>query len=226
MSDNFANERAKRVVGIMGRVIVIAITLLSSLSSFMIYREGFKDLAPILQNLLSFFPVIAVEGAFIYMLIGFTRAFSSFLERMISFGGMWAIVGVMLINIVTHFMMVKGIPLNEFQQAWIGWGAVAVFVGVLIVVLAIILSDPAIRLTMLDLRIQGTQQETLLRAKRSALRSKRVQAAMAKLADTEAEKLARRIEAGSNAEGELGADHLWHRTDGRWTLEKSGQSAL
>jgi hypothetical protein len=86
-----------------------------------------------------------VEGAFIWLVYGFTRAFSSFMERAISFGAMWALAIVMLINIVTHFMMVKGIPLNEFQQAWLAWGAVAVFIGVLVIVLAITLADPVIR---------------------------------------------------------------------------------
>jgi hypothetical protein len=39
----------------------------------------------------------------------------------------------MLINIVTHFMMVKNLPLHPFQQAWLSWGAVSVFIAVLLI---------------------------------------------------------------------------------------------
>lgn len=224
---------AKRNTRIAGAVIMFCITGLSCVSSFMIYREGFADLGLYLQVALSVFAIVVVEGAFIYLVYGFTRSFSSFLERAISFGAMWGLAMVMLINIVTHFMMVKGLPLNEFQHAWLAWGAVVVFIGVLIVVLSITLADPEIRLTRLEIRVWGAQQETLLRAKQSALKSKRVREAMAKRAAVEAEKLARQIEGGDNAGGEIGGgsakgeiqgDHLWRRTDRGWKLEE-GASA-
>jgi hypothetical protein len=222
--NNFLNPkhaRAKRNVVIGGGAIIFCITLLSCVSSFMIYREGFADMGPRFQNLLSVFAVVVVEGAFIWLVYGFTKAFSSFLERAISFGAMWAIATVMLINIVTHFMMVKGIPLNEFQQAWLAWGAVAVFIGVLVIVLAITLADPVIRLIRLELKVWGMQQETVLRAQKSSLESERVKTAIENRADSEAERLARRIEGEANdVKGELGGDHIWQKTGSGWKLQK------
>lgn len=55
------NQHRKNVI-LGGSVILICITLLSCVSSFMIYREGFVDLPSAFQVTLSFFAVIVVEG--------------------------------------------------------------------------------------------------------------------------------------------------------------------
>jgi len=136
VQDTFKHNRARKNVIAGGMVILVAITLLSCVSSFMIYREGFADLPPIFQYALALFAVIVVEGAFVWLVYGFTRAFSSFWERLISFLAMWGLAAVMLTNIITHFMMVKGVSLHPFQQSWLAWGAVSVFIGVLVIVLA------------------------------------------------------------------------------------------
>jgi uncharacterized membrane protein len=136
---------------------------------------------------------------------------------MISFLAMWGLAAVMLINIITHFMMVKGIELHPFQQSWLACGAVSVFIGVLVIVLAITLADPVIRLVRLELRFLGKQQEAILNARSQAIESERVQQAIAKRVELEAESLALRIEGGTtNAKGELGGSHTWRRTDSGW----------
>jgi hypothetical protein len=142
---------------------------------------------------LSLFAVVEVEGAFVWLLYGFTRAFSSGSERLISLAGMAFLVGAMMLNLITHFMMAKKIPLSPFQQAWIDWGAVTIFIAVLLMVLLITLADPVIRLIRLELRFKGKQEEKILEAKTSALDSDKIQAAMAGRAEAEADKLATRI---------------------------------
>jgi len=186
------NKHRKNVIA-GGAIILICITLLSCVSSFMIYREGFTDFPRNIQSILALFAVIVVEGAFIWLVYGFTRAFSSALERIISFAGLAFITCVMLINITTHFMLVKRIPLNEFQNAWLAWGAVTVFIVVLILVLLITLADPVIRLIRLELRYMGRQQETILEAKTDGLNSSIIQEAMAARAEMEAGELAQKI---------------------------------
>ena len=151
----------------------------------------------IFQQALSLFGVV-VEGAFVWLVYGFTRAFSSGMERLISLAGMGFLVVVMLINLVTHFMMVKGVELHPFQLEWIDWGAVTVFIAVLLIVLFITLADPVIRLIRLELRYMGKQQEKILEAKTEGLECDKVQAAMAERADFEAERLADQIIAGAN----------------------------
>lgn len=193
VQDAFKHNRARKNVILGGAVILICITALSCVSSFMIYRGGFADFPPIFQHSLAFFAVIVVEGAFVWLVYGFTRAFSSGMERLIALCGMAFLVVVMLINLVTHFMMVKGIPLHEFQQAWVAWGAITVFIAVLLIVLFITLADPVIRLVRLELRYTGKQQEKILEAKTESLDSERILEAMANRAEWEAHQLADRI---------------------------------
>lgn len=189
VQDAFKQNRARKNVIVGGAVILICITLLSCVSSFMIYREGFTDLPDFAGRTLALFAVVVVEGAFIWLVFGFTRAFSSALERLIALAGMGFLVVVMLTNIITHFQLVKGVPLNDFQQAWLAWGAVAVFIAVLLIVLAITLADPVARLVRLELRYQGKQQETILQAKTDGLQNEAIQVAMHKRANYEASRL-------------------------------------
>ncbi len=193
VQDAFRHNKARQKVIVGGAVILVCITLLSCVSSFMIYREGFADMPVIFQHTLALFAVVVVEGAFVWLVYGFTRAFSSFLERAISFGGMCFLVWVMLVNIVTHFMIVKSIELTPFQDAWLSWGAVTVFIAVLLIVLSITLADPVIRLIRLDLKYLGKQQEIIIEAKTGGLDSEQILQAMARRADREANELAERI---------------------------------
>ncbi|NBO63636.1 MAG: hypothetical protein EBU88_02075 [Acidobacteria bacterium] len=204
----FKYNRQRKNVIMGGTVILICITLLSCVSSFMIYREGFIDLPAAFQVTLSIIAVIVVEGAFVWLVYGFTRAFSSMLERAISFAGMAFLVCVMFINIVTHFMMVKSLTLHPLQETWLSWGAVSVFIAVLLIVLSITLSDPVIRLIRLELRYQGRQQEIILEAKTDGLQSEKLQAAMADRAEWEAGQLAARILGSPVQSGALSAAAL------------------
>jgi hypothetical protein len=193
VQDAFKYNRARKNVIIGGIVILVCITAMSCISSFMIYRDGFSDMPFIFQQALALFAVIVVEGAFIWLVYGFTRAFSSGTERLICLVGMGFLVITMLINLVTHFMMVKRVPLSPFQTAWIDWGAVMVFIVVLLIVLFITLADPVIRLIRLELRFKGKQEEKILEAKTSALDSNKIQTAMENRAEAEADNLATRI---------------------------------
>ena len=190
VQEAFKYNKARKNVIIGGAVILICITALSCVSSFMIYRSGFGDMPFIFQQALSLFAVVVVEGAFVWLVYGFTRAFSSDMERLVSLAGMGFLVIVMLINLVTHFMIVKGIELHPFQIDWIDWGAVTVFIAVLLIVLFITLADPVIRLIRLELRYKGKQEETILEAKTSALESEKIRKAMKERADYEAGVLA------------------------------------
>jgi len=206
--DAFKYNKARKNIILFGAVILIAITALSCVSSFLIYRLGFADMPYALQQILALFAVLVVEGAFAWLVYGFTRAFSSGTERLVSLVGIGFLVVVMLINLVTHFQMAKHIQLSAFQQAWIDWGAVSVFIVVLwgavsvfivvlLIVLFITLSDPVIRLIRLELRFKGKQEETILQAKAEALDSNQIASAMASRATFEAAQLAAKIEGES-----------------------------
>src|SRR5262249_10106885 len=131
----FRHNRARKNVILGGAVILLCITALSCVSSFMIYRTGFRDLPYALEVTLSVFAVVVVEVAFIWLVYGFTRPFSSALERLICLCGMAFLVVTMLVNLVSHFMMVKKIPLHPYQVEWCNWGAITVFIITLLIVL-------------------------------------------------------------------------------------------
>jgi hypothetical protein len=193
VQDAFKHNRAKKNVAVAATLILVCITLLSCVSSFQIYKEGFSNAPKFVQWTASLFAVIVVEGTFVWLLYGFTRAFSSLIERVVCLAGMTFIVSVMLTNIVTHFMLVKGIPLNGFQEAWLSWGAVSVFIAVLVIVLIISMADPVATLTRQELRIQGKQQSTILHAREEGIESEDVQIAMVERAQLEGRELADRI---------------------------------
>src|SRR5262249_57913536 len=104
------------------------------------------------------------------------------------------LVTTMLLNLVTHFMLVKHIPLHRYQMEWANWDAITVFIVVLLIVLFITLADPVIRLIRLELRFKGKQEEVILQAKGDALDSDQIQSAMANRANFEAGQLAQKIE--------------------------------
>jgi hypothetical protein len=181
----------KTAVGAM--ILLGALTLLSCVSSFVIYRGGFADLPRQFQTALALCCVVAVEGCFAWLLYGFATSFSSGVERGVGMAGIVFLFSTMAVNIVTHYQMAKRIDLNEFQRGWIEWGGVAVVVAVLAIVLVIELGNPESRLRRLELRVSGMQREAVLAAKRAALGEETVTRAMEERARREAEALARRI---------------------------------
>src|SRR5262245_6482777 len=144
VQDAFKHNRARKNVILGGAVILTCITALSCVSSFKIFVGGFADLPWVFQYALALFAVIVIEGAFVWLVYGFTRAFSSGMERLISLAGMGFLVVVMLINLVTHFMMVKRIELSAFQMEWRDWGVGTVFIGGFLIVLCLTLADSVI----------------------------------------------------------------------------------
>ena len=181
----------KTAVGAM--ILLGALTLLSCVSSFVIYRNGFADLPRQFQTALALCCVVAVEGCFAWLVYGFATSFSAGVERGVSMAGIVFLFSTMAVNIVTHYQMAKRIELNEFQRGWIEWGGVAVVVAVLAIVLVIELGNPESRLRRLELRVSGMQREAILVAKRAALETEAVVEAMEERARREAEALARQI---------------------------------
>lgn len=181
----------KTAVGAM--ILLTCVTLLSCVSSFVIYRSGFADLPSQFQTALAVCSVLAVEGCFAWLVYGFATSFSSGIERGVSIAGIVFLFGTMTVNIVTHYQIAKRIDLNQFQRGWIEWGGVAVVVAVLAIVLVIELGNPESRLRRLELRVSGMQREAVLVAKRAALEGETVMAAMEARARREAAALARRI---------------------------------
>lgn len=187
------NSRNLKNTAIGAMILLGAVTLLSCVSSFVIYRSGFADLPSQFQTALALCCVLAVEGCFAWLLYGFATSFSSGVERGVSIVGIVFLFSTMAVNIVTHYQMAKRIEINEFQRGWVEWGGVAVVVAVLAIVLLIELGNPESRLRRLELRVSGMQREAVLAAKRAALEGEAVIEAIEARARREAAALARQI---------------------------------
>lgn len=176
-----------------GIVIVVVVTLISAVSSFVIYRESFADFPPLVQNVFAALAVVVVEGAFCWLIDGYARTFSSGVERAVSIGSIVFLFLTMAVNVVTHAQIAKGTALTTFQHGWINWGAVTVFLAVLALALVIRLADPIARLQRLELKIAGVEQEAILHAREEALNSDSVKEAIKQRIAREAQRIASQI---------------------------------
>jgi len=193
---NYQHQRARRITSLGAHVIILAVALLSCASSFKIFRESFADY-PELQDLLGVFALLALEGFFLWNLYGFRRSFSTGVERGLSLLGITFALAVMLCNLATHSMQTRGLNLADWQQDWVGYGAVVTLVAILVVTLLISLADPVARKVRLELEYHGRRHEALLDARKAALRSDEFVAAAAEMASAEAAELVAQIGSGS-----------------------------
>lgn len=101
--------------------------LLSSVAGFAVYRQSFSIAPWAAQQTFAAFIVIVEKIATAWLLYGFTRKFSSQLERIISGLGVTALLTVMLLNLTIGFRLAFRFPLGLFEQAWASYAVSAVF---------------------------------------------------------------------------------------------------
>lgn len=197
-SQEFQATRARQNLIVGAGLIILCVTLLSCVSSYMIYREGFADAPWFAQQALSLIAVVVVEGAFVWLVYGFTKAFSSFGERMGSMVGIGFLLCVMTTNIITHFMMVKKLPLTGYQHAWLSWGAVSVFIATLLIVLYITLSNSTAKRERQSLRLEGKRLDMMYDVREQALKDDDVMEHLLENARQEARQLVSGILGANN----------------------------
>lgn len=219
--DPFKHNRASKNAKAAGALIFICVTLVSCFSSFMIYREGFQDVPQRIGQGLSLFCVAAVEVTLIWLLYGFNQAFTAKGQRVVAVAGIAFIIWVMLMNIMTHFMMVKRQTLSDFQNEWLSWGAISVLIATLLIVLSIKMFDPEGRLERQEMVIAGRQQMAILQAKDDALESERVRFALLTRGEREAEEMAGIIEGQEVYRPQSGTSRLRQQPQGAYF--KSGK---
>ena len=193
VGDVFKNNRARKNVIVGASILLGSMMLLSIVSSFAIFIEGFRDLPTGFQYIITGACVLLIEGALCWLLYGFSKVFSTSAEKILALLGILFLLFVMTINIITHFMRVKGLPLSDFQNGWLSWGAPVSFIVVFVLVVLLNLLEPVARLLRQENKVMGKQQETLLQARDEALDSDRVKQALVVAAKIEADNLAEQI---------------------------------
>lgn len=126
-------------------IIVGAITFVCLFTSFSLFLKCFADWPKIMQYALSFATAGAIEITACALTWGLTNALATGTERAIAGVGLAVVVGVMAINLVTHTMTVRKIPLAPWQTSYINYVGPGVIIGALVILLALLLFRPEVK---------------------------------------------------------------------------------
>jgi len=165
------DSRARRNFAILCSVIVGCIMSVSLAMTYSTFMASFADWPPLVQKGLTLFCCVAIDVTAMGLVYGIVYALSGALETILAYIGLAALVFVMGTNIVTHSMEVKHVPLSPWQQAYTEWIGGAVLIGVLVLVLAIKLSDPQTRRRRLERKLDMRLVEAEVEAQLDALDS-------------------------------------------------------
>lgn len=184
---------ARKNVKTIGYTIIFCVTLLSVISTFSIMRDGWKDHGDAFSKVIGLVVVTVIEGTFLWLLRGFAVAFSEMLERTFCLIGLVFYGGVMILNIIIHYRIVKGFGLNDFEMGYVSWGA-PLIIGVTLVLITVInMADPVSRQRRQELRIDGKQTTSIWNAKEMAIESETVAEAVQARAAIEAQRMVQRL---------------------------------
>jgi hypothetical protein len=120
MQNQFKHDQARKSFQIFAALIVGCLTLVSLVASYSIYKESFRDWPESMSSLFAFLITVGIEIAFIVLVRAMLRALIGS-EIGVAGCGAVMLLGTMATNMITHHALVKGIPLNDFQRAWIDW---------------------------------------------------------------------------------------------------------
>lgn len=177
-------ELNRKRVAIAGQLIILAISLLSCVSTFQVFRLSFADFGWG-QDVLGGFATVAVEGFFLWVIFAFRNTLQSGAERFLAVVGIVASMSAMLINLTVHALMAKNLPLSAFQKSWMESAGLGALVCILALVLLINLADTGVRLMRSELRFEGRKAEALLQARTDAIDSPEIVHALAQRASME-----------------------------------------
>lgn len=136
------NVQRRKTVIIVGAAILAVLLMLGSAASFVVYEEGYAVFPAAIRLSLSSFGVVVSLGAFIWLVYGYTRAFSSGLTRFICLFGITALTVADCANLVTSFMLFTRIPLTPFQEEiWLPHASHFVFLALTVIVLLVSSAD-------------------------------------------------------------------------------------
>lgn len=120
-------------------IIGAAITVVSLAMTYSIFAQCFADWTPAARRFLTIACCVAIEGTSAGLIYGLVYALTGFWERTIAFVGLVGIAAVMGINIVTHAMQVRGMPIQDWQEGYIVWVGPGVLVGVFALIILLVM---------------------------------------------------------------------------------------
>lgn len=176
-----------------GDLLIKAVVLLGALSSGSLVWTTFAGKHVAARIVITAIYIGVVDLALLWLVDGFTNAYSTDRQRKASLFGIVFFGGVVLTNIVTHFMEFAGSPLSVYQHEWLRWGLMAV-VGVTFgVALYLKLHSPKVAQMRLERQYAALRDTVTVNAKTRALSSQVVQDAIAQIEQIEAQAMAERL---------------------------------
>ncbi|NOT62801.1 MAG: hypothetical protein HOP19_21540 [Acidobacteria bacterium] len=176
-----------------GDWLIKGIILMGALSSGSLVWQTFAAKHIAARLLLTVLYIAVVDLALLWLVDGFTNAYSTDKQRKAALFGIVFFGAVALTNIVTHFMEFAGSPLSIYQREWLRWGLIAV-VGVTFgVALYLKLNSPKIAQMRLERQYSALRDSVTVQAKTRALGSQVVQEAISQIEQIEAQAMAARL---------------------------------
>lgn len=136
------SEAARKNFAIISSFILGGLTLVSLVASYSVYLLSFADW-PTLGPIFSVLVTLGVEVAFIVLVYGMMRALLGGEMPIAGFGAA-ALLAVMAVNFVVHSRIVRGLPLEPWQETWQNWiGLIVPFFTIALFILLSFVSPEA-----------------------------------------------------------------------------------
>ena len=174
------HEHSRKTVALWAGIIIGALTLVSVVASFQIYKESFRDCWPFLAGIFALLITAGVEVAFILLVHAMSKAYMG-KEMLIAGVGAALLLGVMAINFVVHSHIARVQPLTDFEIFWRDYiGLIVPFATIgLFTVLAYISPEAANRRQLRRMHFIG--QERALNFKEEYLQSPELENELAQM---------------------------------------------
>lgn len=136
------SESARKNFAIISSFILGGLTLVSLVASYSVYLQSFADW-PTLAPVFSVLVTLGIEVAFILLVYGMMRALLGG-EMPIAGIGAGCLLIVMAVNFVVHSRIVRGLPLEPWQENWQNWiGLIVPFFTIALFILLSFVSPEA-----------------------------------------------------------------------------------
>ncbi len=164
-------EKHRRNFAIICALIGSAVTLVSLAMTYSVFTESFTDWTPAARRIFTIACCAAVEGTSAGLIYGLVYALAGRAERGVAFLGLALAGGVMGVNIITHSMQVRGIPIEDWQQSYVNWVGPGVLIGVFAVIVALVMVRFETRILRGEREIKYESVEASLDAQWSMIES-------------------------------------------------------
>jgi hypothetical protein len=164
-------ERHRRNFASFCTVIGGLVTLVSLAMTYSVFTESFTDWTPAARKALTLACCGTIEGTAAALIYGLVYALAGRMERLVAFFGLVFVGGVMGVNIITHSMQVRRMPLEDWQHDYLAWVGPGVLIGIFIVIVLMVIVRFETRILKGERELEMQEVEASLEAQRQLVES-------------------------------------------------------